>query len=49
MTFPVRAKAVVNAAGPWLDRVRRLGLPQPQPLIALIHLCCGPITIELPT
>jgi glycerol-3-phosphate dehydrogenase len=27
-TIPVRAKAVVNAAGPWVDRVRRLEDPR---------------------
>ena len=28
---------------------RSYGFHSPEPLIALIHLCCGPITIELPT
>jgi transposase len=28
---------------------RSYGFHSPDPLIALIHLCCGPITIELPT
>jgi transposase len=28
---------------------RSYGFHSPDPLIALIHLCCGPLTIELPT
>jgi transposase len=28
---------------------RSYGFHSPDPLIALIHLCCGPITIQLPT
>lgn len=28
---------------------RSYGFHSPRPLIALIHLCCGPITLELPT
>jgi transposase len=28
---------------------RSFGFHSPDPLIALIHLCCGPITIQLPT
>src|SRR5260370_10137005 len=31
----VRAKAVVNAAGPWVDRVRRLEDPTPRPSMRL--------------
>jgi glycerol-3-phosphate dehydrogenase len=34
-TFGVRAKAVINAAGPWVDRVRRLEDPGAQPSIRL--------------
>ena len=28
---------------------RSYGFHSPEPLIALIHLCCGPLTIQLPT
>jgi glycerol-3-phosphate dehydrogenase len=34
-TFTVRARAVANATGPWLDRVRRLEDPQARPSIRL--------------
>jgi glycerol-3-phosphate dehydrogenase len=34
-TIPVRAKAVVNAAGPWVDRVRRLEDPKAKPSMRL--------------
>jgi glycerol-3-phosphate dehydrogenase len=34
-TIPVRAKAVVNAAGPWVDRVRRLEDPHAKPSMRL--------------
>ena len=34
-TFPVRAKAVVNAAGPWVDHVRRLEDPGARPSMRL--------------
>jgi glycerol-3-phosphate dehydrogenase len=33
--LPVRAKAVVNAAGPWVDRVRRLEDPAAKPSMRL--------------
>jgi glycerol-3-phosphate dehydrogenase len=32
-TFGVRAKAVINAAGPWVDRVRRLENPAARPSV----------------
>ena len=34
-TIPVRAKAIVNAAGPWVDRVRRLEDPKAAPSVRL--------------
>ena len=34
-TFPVKAKAVINAAGPWVDRVRRLEDPAARPSMRL--------------
>lgn len=34
-TVPVRARAVVNAAGPWVDRVRRLEDPRARPSVRL--------------
>jgi glycerol-3-phosphate dehydrogenase len=34
-TIEVRAKAVVNAAGPWVDRVRRLENPRAKPSMRL--------------
>jgi glycerol-3-phosphate dehydrogenase len=34
-TFPVRAKRIVNAAGPWVDRVRRLEDPRARPSMRL--------------
>src|SRR5204862_1747226 len=34
-TCTVRALVVVNATGPWLDRVRRLGDPRAEPLVRL--------------
>ena len=40
-TVQVRAKAIVNATGPWLDRVRRLENPSAEPSIRLskgVHL-----------
>jgi glycerol-3-phosphate dehydrogenase len=34
-TFTVRARAVINAAGPWVDRVRRLEDPRARPSMRL--------------
>ena len=34
-TIPVRAGAIVNATGPWVDRVRRLEDPRARPSIRL--------------
>ncbi len=40
-SFPVRCRAVVNAAGPWVDHVRLLENPKREPLVRLskgVHL-----------
>jgi len=47
-TTEVRARVMVNAAGPWFDRVAaRIAPPHPRPLIRTtkgIHLACAPVS-----